>query len=298
MEEQPKLERLCLICGKPMKRKTDLCDKCRKRKRELVDMYSKLSINVSLSNRNLLVIQKRHPEQSVFDYLIINPRAIYEAYSVSKEERGRLRRQEKKRGMGISKIYINIEKANKNGIPKYLIDLQGKLPALKFHTVEGDSHNPVIFFTCKRCGKDYKCRMKDILEKSHSCPASISSGEAVIKEFLAKNGISYRTQRDTLICINPDTGYQLPYDFELPNLKIIIEVQGEQHFHYVSKFHQTEEGFEYQQKKDAYKKDYAVSRGYKYVEINYGEIADGSYVEILRKAIACVSKVKNMSGRW
>lgn len=32
VKQNPICERLCLICGKPMKCKTDLCSKCRKRK--------------------------------------------------------------------------------------------------------------------------------------------------------------------------------------------------------------------------------------------------------------------------
>ena len=70
-----------------------------------------------------------------------------------------------------------------------------------------------------------------------------------------------KTQRKTLKCVNSITGYPLPYDIERPALKIIIEIQGEQHNKYIEYFHGTIENFYYQQRKDAYKKAYAEKNG-------------------------------------
>lgn len=294
LEKQAKYQtKLCLICGMPKKVTTELCAKCRKRKHELDDMYPRKDIYHGkkrvkvpmISNRDLLIIHKNHPGQDVFDYLTAHPDAIYEAFFKSKKERADIKSQEKIKSKELSNIYIDFENTELKDIPQYLINLQKELPTLSFHTADGNIKNPMIAFTCKRCGKDYSCRMEDIIYHSHSCPASTSSGETIVKEFLKEQGIPYLTQRDTLKCINPDTHYVLPYDFQLVNKKVIIEVQGEQHYRFVPVFHGTEEGFKYQQKKDAYKKKHALECGFKYLEIDYKQIEDGSYKQIIMSAL-------------
>ena len=77
----------------------------------------------------------------------------------------------------------------------------------------------------------------------------------------------------------------MPYDFELPQYKLIIEVQGEQHTKFIEYFHGTLENYNYQIWKDSYKKDYAISKGYKYVEIFYNDITSGNYKKIIKETI-------------
>ena len=116
------------------------------------------------------------------------------------------------------------------------------------------------------------------MEKSgHDCDGIKLSGEIIVETFLKKNSIRFKTQRDTLQCINPDTGYVMPYDFEIIGKRILIEVQGEQHRSFIPRFHVTEEGFEYQKKKDEYKKSFAEGKGYKLIEIWYDELENEAY---------------------
>ena len=91
------------------------------------------------------------------------------------------------------------------------------------------------------------------------------------------------------IPINPYTKMPLPFDNEIPDKKVIIEVHGNQHYEEtgwhithakVSGRTPTEE-FEYQKWKDQYKKDYAINQGYTYIEIPYWTIQDESYKKIL-----------------
>ena len=73
--------------------------------------------------------------------------------------------------------------------------------------------------------------------------------------------------------INPKTKMPMPYDNEIKELKLIIEVHGSQH--YLEKDVRTEkhrspkEQLRYQQVKDRYKKAYAEHHGYYYLEIPY-----------------------------
>ena len=73
----------------------------------------------------------------------------------------------------------------------------------------------------------------------------------------------------------------MPYDFELTGKNIIIEVQGEQHRTFIPLFHVDEDGFAYQQQKDAYKKQFAIDNGYQVLEIWYEDIKSGKYKIIL-----------------
>ena len=94
------------------------------------------------------------------------------------------------------------------------------------------------------------------------------------------NSLQYLLQHEfkcNLKCVNPTTNRVLPYDNEIVDLNLIIEVHGEQHYkpnHLTimsAKSHKlsNDEMFEYQQWKDEYKKQYALSQGYFYLEVPY-----------------------------
>ena len=100
----------------------------------------------------------------------------------------------------------------------------------------------------------------------------------------------------SLVCINPLTGYQLPYDRELVinNVsKLIIEVNGKQH--YTICLHTKadaaergitpEEGFELLQYRDKIKKEYALSHGYEFLIIPYWTESDESYKSLIDNKI-------------
>ncbi len=111
--------------------------------------------------------------------------------------------------------------------------------------------------------------------------SSISSGECVVMRFLKEQGINYKSQYDTLVCRNPKTGHQLPYDFELVDRKVIIEVQGKQHMEFTKYFHTSDEAFEYQKYKDKVKREYAIRNGYGFIELFYEDFKKDRYKSII-----------------
>ena len=152
--------------------------------------------------------------------------------------------------------------------------------------IAGSRKNPLITYHCKRCNEDFSVYWNDYLKRSgHNCAALISSGEAIIASYLKSQGIRFLTQRYTLECINPDTGHVMPYDFEIRDKKILIEVQGEQHRTFIERFHVDQEGFEYQLKKDVYKREFANRNGYKLIELWYKDIENGKFKDIINAAI-------------
>jgi very-short-patch-repair endonuclease len=162
--------------------------------------------------------------------------------------------------------------------------------------IAGSRKNPLITYHCKRCNEDFSVYWNNYLKRSgHNCAALISSGEAVVASYLKSQDIRFLTQRHTLECINPDTGHVMPYDFEITDKKILIEVQGEQHRTFIERFHVDQEGFEYQLKKDVYKKEFAIRNGYKLVEIWYEDIENGKFKDIINAAIdekPCTSLIR------
>ena len=77
----------------------------------------------------------------------------------------------------------------------------------------------------------------------------------------------------------------MPYDIEIVDKKLLIEIQGNQHLEYIEYFHGTIENFYYQQRKDSYKKRFAEHKGYKLIYIYYDEIKDGSFKDKLKKYV-------------
>lgn len=129
------------------------------------------------------------------------------------------------------------------------------------------SKNKIIF-----CGFSNKGIAPQSVIKHRSKKKPIPTfpkGERLVQRYLDSLGIVYNTQRDTLECINPKTGRVLPYDFELPKEKIIIEVNGIEHYKFIKCFHKSEEEFEYQKYRDRIKREFAVANGYKFVELKW-----------------------------
>ena len=80
----------------------------------------------------------------------------------------------------------------------------------------------------------------------------------------------------TIRPINPKTKCPLPYDNEIVDLKLIVEVHGRQHYlpyFYENRnkctYEEAEKRLYYQQVKDRYKRIYAIQHGYHYLEIPY-----------------------------
>lgn len=126
--------------------------------------------------------------------------------------------------------------------------------------------NKILFYGFGN-GEVSKIKHKKNPKNSH--PPTFPKGERLVKRYLDSVRISYRTQGDTLKCINPKTGRPLPYDFELPDEKIIIEVNGKEHYRFMKYFHGTEEGFAYQKYKDEVKRNFAIANGYTFIELKW-----------------------------
>lgn len=157
------------------------------------------------------------------------------------------------------------------------------------------------WFKCN-CGKhsDSLRIISIALNNNFECPDCVrdrdeSKLETKVKEYI-NDTLGYKTFHEdkcTIRPLNPKTQRPLPYDNEIVDLKLIIEVHGCQHYQITGfakmsarKFNTTpEHELEYLQWKDAYKKQYALDNGYYYLEIPYWTEKDESYKDLIKNKI-------------
>lgn len=95
----------------------------------------------------------------------------------------------------------------------------------------------------------------------------------------------------SIIPINPTTKYPLPYDVEVSDYKLIIEIHGKQHYEQfgeTSKWLHGMTSAEYlakRKKYDEFKKSFAVANGFFYLEIPYWSEDNDMYKILIDKKI-------------
>lgn len=131
--------------------------------------------------------------------------------------------------------------------------------------------------------EDYYRNICDSNNYDFRCPeCSRERNESFLQEKvrLYLNELDYTVLHEhncTLKCINPKTKHLLPYDNEIEELKLLIEVHGQQHYN-IGNFHKiqakerkTSPEYEFHMLKvrDRYKRIFAKKQGYFYLEIPY-----------------------------
>lgn len=264
--------KICTLCEKPHKSKTQLCPICNKKSKELGNIIPHVNGKASISK--LLWLKQKYETQDVFTLLKNKPSLYWD--NSNKKDRLELKRDIRTYHKSDEYKQEHYKKWQTE-IPLYIINEMKKHKTKELLTISGDKINPNIHYLCKVCNEEQAQKFNDIKHnKGHNCNSVKSTGEIIIEDYL-KDKFNIKTQYDTLKCINPITKKQLPYDIEIPEIKTIIEIQGKQHLEYIEYFHGSIENFYYQQRKDDYKKRFAESKGYKVVYIYYDEIKNGKY---------------------
>ena len=272
----------CAICNKPLENNSIYCPACSENAKRLRTIMAKrYKAKYPIPKYAPAIIASKHPFViDIFDYIFNNPSVMNEYYALGKEKRSKIRNSIKDNRKKIGRIEDRL--IEPRYIRLYFRDNEDK----SFISATGSEKDPIISFKCKRCGENVTAKYS-VLKSSngHYCTASMSSGEYAVNQYLIEKGVKFKTQYETLKCINPLTGFVLPYDFEISDKKIIIEVQGEQHTKYIPLFHQNIETYDYQVYKDKYKKEHAISKGYRLLEIFYEDIKNKKYKEIIDRLL-------------
>ena len=153
---------------------------------------------------------------------------------------------------------------------------------------------------------DYKSCVHRANNRNFECPKCHSEQEdsylQKMVDYYIENTYSYQYLKEydcSLECINPMTGYVLPYDRELiiGDKHLIIEVQGKQHYEIclITKKGALERGvsvereFELQQYRDKIKKEYVLENGYEFLEIPYTCENNESYKTLIDNKILSIT---------
>lgn len=146
------------------------------------------------------------------------------------------------------------------------------------------------------------------LNKAHICgyrcpQCVILRNESLFQEKVRKylsEDLGYNLNHEykcNIRATNPKTNRPLPYDNEIIDLKLIIEVMGIQHYKessYQSLWKEqgrtSKEQLIYNQWKDKIKKAYALSQGYSYLDISYKTEKNESYKALINNKIKEILK--------
>ena len=126
-----------------------------------------------------------------------------------------------------------------------------------------------VTYLCKcDCGNYHIATMGHLKSGTvKSCGCLKSSYEHTIKQILDKNKIKYEVEKTFVEC---RVERCLPFDFFIPDLNMLVEMQGEQHFEAVD-FWGGEEGFKKRQEYDKIKEGFCLKNGYRFLTIRYDE---------------------------
>lgn len=141
--------------------------------------------------------------------------------------------------------------------------------------------NKIVYWNCKKHG-EYRRSIHHQVECEFVCPKCIkeqteSRLQKKVSDYISSlYELVLHEYECTIVPVNPETGRKLPFDNEIVDLKLIIEVHGQMHYktHFYTTFKPynnktPEELLEYRKKLDAYKKTDAIKHGYHYLEIPY-----------------------------
>lgn len=161
--------------------------------------------------------------------------------------------------------------ALRKGLEQYIEDVLNVNPYIKVIGTEYINGNTPLLHKCSRCDYEWRPLPCNILGGS-GCPnCNMPHGEREIMKILDKYCLLYNPQKTFSGLVGVGGGL-LSYDFYLPNYKLLIEFQGEQHEKAHSGLFGGEEQFVKQQEHDRRKREYAKEHNIHLLEIWYYDI--------------------------
>lgn len=135
----------------------------------------------------------------------------------------------------------------------------------------------IFEFTCKVCNGKFNATLNHISRYNRSswCPHCVNKTEKKLFDYLSKKYIDIKKQYKPKWCKSNISNRCLPFDFFIPSLNIIIELDGPQHFKQISNWDDPK----YTQSKDLYKMKKAYDNKISVIRIPYEYIFDNKKFE-------------------
>ncbi len=146
------------------------------------------------------------------------------------------------------------------------------------------STNKVYRFDCHVCNKTFPCQLSDIT-KGVWCSFCVNKTEKILFDELVEKYSSLKRQYKVDWCKNIK---YLPFDFVIEERKIIIELDGKQHFEQIGKWQSPEKNREI----DLYKMKCANENGFSIIRILQKDVFKNKY-HWLEEIICNVEKITN-----
>lgn len=138
---------------------------------------------------------------------------------------------------------------------------KGKIVMLGDYT---NSHTKTLFM-CKDCGTEFNAEPNSVTRIS-GCPGcNISKGEELLANLLTEYEIPFLSEYRFTDCVDDR---QLPFDFFIPDIDVLIEYDGEQHYRPID-FFGGEQAYLSQLKRDSIKTKYAKDTNRDLIRIPY-----------------------------
>lgn len=166
--------------------------------------------------------------------------------------------------------------------------------------------NKTVFWECENNKHDsYKRKIVSSVQADFRCPECVrkrneSFLQEKVRKYLENIFTNINHEHDCLLKpINPDTGYVMPYDNEIVDIKLIIEVNGQQHYsknsfngYFSEQGLSPEESLKKRQLYDEYKKQFALDNGYSFLEIPYWtDNKKETWKELINNKIKSIAKI-------
>ena len=149
---------------------------------------------------------------------------------------------------------------------------------------------------------------KDADKFEYSCPecsSELKNSKLYYKTIDYINELGYTCLTEHACSLRPKspmTGHYMPYDIEVPELKLIIEVMGEQHYSFKSLFIKMSaakngvsdvQAFNRRILYDELKRRHAIDNGYTYLELPYNLENNDRYKETIASTVSNIVKAQN-----
>ena len=96
-KQRKRVDKVCLLCSKPTKAKTELCQSCSRNKKKLAERLSEYSGREvkHASNKILIFLKQRYDADDIFALIEEHPGMYFEARGVPREIRNKVKRDYK-----------------------------------------------------------------------------------------------------------------------------------------------------------------------------------------------------------
>jgi hypothetical protein len=130
-----------------------------------------------------------------------------------------------------------------------------------------------IWWQCsKNSAHEWVASISHRCGRGTGCPKCVNKTEAKLQDYLESLFPDLQTQYRADWCKSPTSYKHLPFDFYIPSLKLIVELDGAQHFRQVSNW----QCHRKTAKRDVYKMQQAAAQGISILRLVQEEVLDAS----------------------